>query len=245
MKLGYDLYAQSVNDLWPGLMALNPPALCVMDAYHLPPALPCDRYYIFRPWVPGTMREWTPQAWLDTVYKEWVQKGARPFNALQYLNEPNLACESGYPDGSKVAADEAVEWGVKVVDLARHVWPWAEIHSPPLSPNVPGWQQFYAWIEPLIEAAGVLSVHTYLDQPRSYEAPHEMYPEWPLIISECGTSGNGTAEYGRRLLEWARTLPPYVEQALVYVYNGTDGNWPEWELHGKEAEKVLIEAGND
>jgi len=214
-----------------------------MDAYHLPRALGPSCYWLWRPWVPGTMRDWTPAMWISRVHNEWVAKGRHPFNGIQMLNEPNLNAESGYPEGSREAAEATVAWGLEAVDLIRAAWPYCDIHSPPLSPNVPGWMDFYGWLEELIDASDYLNLHTYLDLPRSYEIPRALYPGWPLAISECGDRGNGSREYALRLIDWWDDLPEYVEWAAAFVYNDTAGQFPEWELHGTKAEQALIEAG--
>jgi len=239
-KRGLCLYASSMDNDWPSLVALNPVAIVAMDPYHLPRALGESCYWLWRPWVPGTMRDWTPRKWIERVRAEWVQKGEHPFHGIQFLNEPNLAMESGYPDGSREAADATVAWGLAVIDLIRETWGDVDVHSPPLSPDVPGYLDFYHWLEPLVDACDCLNVHAYLNKPLSYALVHNLYAAMPLVISECGDCQGGTAEYGRQMLVWYAALPDYVAWATLFVYQGTDGQFPQWELHGTPAERVLI-----
>ena len=244
-RLGLSLFASSNDNDWPALLALRPRSVVAIDPYHLPRALPLadTQYWLWRPWVPGTMRAWTPRAWFERVYAEWTAKGGHPFHGILPLNEPNLASESGFPNGSREAAAAAVAWGRELLPLLRAAWPSAEMHSPPLSPMVPGWTSFYRWLAPLIRDCAVLNVHTYLNDPTSYEFPAALYPDMPLVISECGDGQYGTADYGRQLRHWAAGLPERVRWAAIYVYNSTNGQDPAWELRGTPAERILIAEG--
>lgn len=241
-RLGMGLYASSCDNIWPGLLALQPAAVVAIDPYHLPPALGTRPYWLWRPWVPGTMRDYRPREWLERVYREWVAKGRHPFDGIQFLNEPNLPTESGYDDPAAAVA-AANSWGLELLPRLRELWPNADMHSPPLSPNYGDWVTFYQRLRPLIAACDVLNVHTYLDKQRSYEIPAAMYPDMPLVISECGTGAGGTAEYARQLLAWEKTLPAYVNWAAIYIYNSTAGQHPAWEICGTAAERVLIAEG--
>jgi len=235
-KRGFCLYASSINEDWPSLVALQPGALVAIDPHHLPRALGPSCYWLWRPWVPGNMYNWTPAGWVERVHLEWERKGAHPFHGLQFLNEPRLESKAGVPD--------IIAWGRAVIALVRRAWGTDfDIHSPPLSPHVAGWEDCYMQLAPLIRECDVLNVHTYLDMPRSYEVPHQLYPAWPLVISECGDRGQGSAAYAARLQDWLSTLPAYVDWAAIYIYNSTDGQDPTWELHGTAAERVLIAEG--
>ena len=241
-RLGLGLYASSIDNIWSGVVALQPAAIVAIDPYHLPPALGARPYWLWRPWVPGTMRDYRPREWIERVYREWVAKGRHSFHGIQFLNEPNLPSESGIHDPAE-AAMAVTHWGLELLPRLREMWPDAEIHSPPLSPNYGDWVAFYQRLRPLVAACDALNVHTYLDKPRSYEIPAAMYPDMPLVISECGTGAGGTAEYARQLIDWADDLPYRVEWAAIYIYNSTDGQHPAWEIAGTPAERILIAEG--
>jgi hypothetical protein len=243
-KLGLGFYASSVDNIWPAVVACQPRALVVLDSKHLPLALPPadQQYWLWRPWIwdegeaPRPMNEVPVEEWLSRAERKWHEGRDLPFHGIQFLNEPRVECPGWSAEG-------IMQWGGDLVPLIRQKWPQAEIHSPPLSPMVPGWTQFYLRLRPLISICDVLNVHTYLNDPGSYLVPAALYADKPLVISECGDGQKGTAAYGQALLRWLQTLPPYVGWAAVYVYNSTNGQNPDWELYQSDALQVLIEAG--
>lgn len=228
---------------WPTILAVRPAALVVMSPQHLPASITTgEPYSLLRPWVNGTMRSHSPVAWFEQVWNEWYAKGERHFDGLQFLNEPNKEDESGYPKGSREAANAAIAWGLEVAELAREAWPWADIHSPPLSTKVAAPLDFYRWMRPLIEKCDYLNIHHYLDDGRLHQDIHVLYPDMPMVISECGGPGKGTEEYGRALLAYWACLPDYVRWAAPYIWTSPQGVWDDWRLQGTDAARVIARA---
>lgn len=240
-RRGVYLYASSIDPFWPSLLALQPRALVLRDSNHLPvEGLPPEKqlHFCFHPWVPGEWQGNTPEQWVDFVYSEWIEKGSRPFHSMLPWNEPNL------PDGSLECARAFSAWAQKLIPLLREKWgPNLWLHSPPLSPNVPGWEEYYVALDEIVRLCKYLDVHTYLDKRDSYAVPAALWPDKPIVISECGDGQWGSEEYGRALLAWFAGLPERVEWAAIFAFNSTDGLWPDWELYHQPACKVLIEAG--
>ena len=241
-KRGLGLFASPVN--WPALMALRPDALVCIDPYHLPPYPAGGCQYLWRPWA-GTrvLRNLTPAEYVNRVMAEWGQKGRPHFDAIQFLNEPNLEQESGYPAGSREAAQAAVDWGLAVVALLRTAWPGAEIASPPLSPCVEPYLEFWEWLRPLVDFCDVVAVHRYFDNRYTLGAVHKLYPDRGMVVTELGRPASGSLEYGQELLSYWRAL-----ESLPYVRWGAAFQWqvvPEfaaWGLDGTPAAALLAGA---
>lgn len=244
-KNAMGLYAYAAD--WSALLPLRPRALVVIGPWHLPPYKSSGVYYLWRPWVyrwrdgrRETFRDISPDKWIERALVEWHAYKDRHFDGMQFYNEPNLPDESGLSD-PLAAVREAVQWGQEVVARIRRTWPGVEVHTPPLSPNYGSYRALWEAMCPLVEKCDVLNVHTYFDNPRSYRTPHNLYPALPVVISECGSPGQGTREGADRIVEYWRSLPDYVRWAAPFVWNSPPGQFDDWRLEGTPAAARLAE----
>jgi hypothetical protein len=242
MVVGY--YPAQID--WVQLCALHANGLIILDEYDLP-----------GDWLPGhivvyrggsdkkhVVLNWNPAGYAQYLYAWHRQKGNRFCNDLLWLNEPNVPLESGYNDPSEAIA-HTVNWGLAGVEELRRLYPGKRLHSPPLSPSPEygDWRALYTQMRPLVEACDVLDVHDYLDCGVDLEYLHSLYPDKPVIVSECGRPGQGMAEYGRQLVDYWRHLPGFVEFAAPFIWCAPGDDWRDWRLQGTAAARVILEAG--
>jgi len=81
-------------------------------------------------------------------------------------------------------------------------------------------------------------VHNYLDDGTLYEQVHALYPDKPMVVSECGGPEYGAAGYGERLAAWIDGLPDYVRWAAPFVWQHT-APYAEWALEDTDASEAL------
>ncbi len=178
----------------------------------------------FDPWEYAYYHRW-----------EWEQKGAGHFDDLIYANEPNLPEEAGTDDPQIIA-----EWCRVAAIAMRAAFPGKRIHSPALSPAVPGYIEFYSQMAPAIRECNVVGIHDYIDCRANLEAIHHMYPDRPLFISECGRPDAGNPNYAYELIDYWADLPPYIEGACAFIWNTPHGSFDGWRLQNSNAVREML-----
>ena len=150
-------------------------------------------------------------------------------------NEPNLdKAQAGYAEGFGPTDHDFMlfrVWIDEVLDRLRAEHSWAKWVFPgnAVHRQAPFWQALL----PSIRRFDAWGVHCYwqfdnhrsLDFGRCYERAHDLLPDMPLIITECGDStlGRSPSEKIARYLEWSRDIDAksYVLGTAFYILGGT------------------------
>ncbi len=245
-KVGVHLGYYPAETDWAQVAALHPNGFLILDEYDLPGDWLPGHIVVYRAGsdIKHVVRSWAPTDYARFIRWKHQTKGNRHIDDLIFLNEPNLPEESGYEDPAEAIA-HTVAWGLAVVAELRALYPGRRIHSPPLSPSTRygAWRVLYEQMRPLIESCDILDVHSYFGGTIDLDYLHRLYPDKPVIISECGGPYCGTAAYGRQLVRYWRSLPSFVEFACPFIWTAPAGNWADWVLQNTPAARVILEAG--
>lgn len=196
---------------------------------------------------------------------EWSREVAdfmnrqRPFtNQVTWANEQNLDIE-GHPLAASperpippVALYQDInKWNVEMIRRLRELIPWARLHYPAFANDHSDDknQGGYVGLEicrPGIQAADVMDCHVYwrvdegpltLDGGQRFVLTHNLFPDKPIFISECGNFAVRDPRTPEQYVRWVYSLYhyPYVEGATFFI----------WDSDGAEenAPNVIVESG--
>lgn len=196
---------------------------------------------------------------------EWSREVAdfmnrqRPFtNQVTWANEQNLDLE-GHPQGASPQQpvppaslyQDINNWNVEMIRRLRESIPWARLHYPAFANDHSDDknQGGYVGLEicrPGIEAADVMDCHVYwrvddgpltLDGGQRFVFTHNLFPDKPIFISECGNFAVRDPRSPEQYIRWMQSLYhyPYVEGATFFIWD-SDGA-------AENALNVIVENG--
>ncbi len=203
--------------------------------------------------------------WDEKDPAEWSREVAdfmnrqRPItNQVTWANEQNLDIE-GHPLGaspSQIFPPAALyqdinKWNVEMIRRLRELIPWARLHYPAFANghsddmNDGG----YVGLEicrPGIQAADVMDCHVYwrvddgpltLDGGQRFVFTHNLFPDKPIFISECGNFAVRDPRTPEQYVRWIHSLYhyPYIEGATFFIWD-SDGA-------AENAPNVIVESG--
>lgn len=184
--------------------------------------------------------------------EEWSREVAdfmnrqRPFtNQVTWANEQNLDME-GHPQGASPQQpvppaslyQDINNWNVEMIRRLRELIPWARLHYPAFANDHSDDknQGGYVGLEicrPGIEAADVMDCHVYwrvddgpltLDGGQRFVLTHNLFPDKPIYISECGNFAVRDPRSPEQYVRWMLSLYhyPYVQGATFFIWD-SDG----------------------
>lgn len=196
---------------------------------------------------------------------EWSREVAdfmnrqRPLtNQVTWANEQNLDLE-GHPLGASPLQpipplslyQDINNWNVEMIRRLRELIPWARLHYPAFANDHSDDknQGGYVGLEvcrPGIEAADVMDCHVYwrvddgpltLDGGQRFVLTHNLFPNKPIFISECGNFAARDPRSPEQYVRWMLSLYhyPYIEGATFFIWD-SDGA-------AENALNVIVENG--
>jgi hypothetical protein len=163
-------------------------------------------------------------------------ESVRPYVTwFEVHNEPNIdSAQAGYSEGFGPTDQDFQDfalWAEAAFARLRTNHPWARWVFP--GNAIHRYYEFWQALLPTIRKFDAWGVHCYWQADRhadpyfgrSYERAHELLPDKPIIITECGDStvGRSPAEKTPIYLDWFREVDkqPYVLGTALYILGGT------------------------
>lgn len=172
-----------------------------------------------------------------------VMDRVRPFTTeVTWANEQNLDIE-GHPLGASISRPiPPVElykdihgWNTEMIRLLRESIPWARLHYPAFANDHSDDQNQGGYVglevcRASIEAADVMDCHVYwrvddgpltLDGGQRFVLTHNLFPNKPIFISECGNFAVQDGRTAEQYVTWMHSLYhyPYVQGATFFIWD--------------------------
>jgi LysM repeat protein len=163
-------------------------------------------------------------------------------NELTWANEQNLNLE-GHPHGASPSQpvppaslyQDINRWNLETIQRLRGLIPWARLHYPAFANDHSDDknQGGYVGLEicrTSIQSADAMDCHCYwpveagpltLDGGQRFVLTHNLFPEKPIFISECGNFAVADPRSPEQYLTFTRSLYnyPYVEGATFFIWD--------------------------